>query len=214
MFPVALSPHRNQWMSQDTEDGETSSYGEWGHQMRCPGGHLPSCEVTYGSATAWKCNTCPESDHFDVFKEYSTGSKEDLSETVQSIFICVFVCQSLNGAQIFQTFVHLNLMHCRAEWNTHALLNVHPNVISHTTELKKHRRRICASTTSRWVVTSAALNGNKSNPKQLLCRSAMLWLRWKRVSKVNHDSSGPWVLCFELTHNIKTTSMTQTSSRD
>lgn len=141
MFPVALSPPRNPGTSQDTQDGETSSFPaeQWmGSSNDEPWGHSSSCEVTSGSVAAWKYSTCPMSDHFDVFKD-------DTLKWRFRLFLFVFsFAKALMGPRFFCSRCHLNLMNWGAELNMHALLhvNVHPNLNSHTKELKQKNKQM------------------------------------------------------------------------
>lgn len=91
--------------SQSTQEpGDEPRHRGWGDEfirwMRSsnvePAGHSSSCEVTSGPAAAWKHNTCPVSDHFDVFKEYT------LQWRFISLFLFVFsFASALMGPRLF-----------------------------------------------------------------------------------------------------------------
>lgn len=218
MFPVALSPPRNPGMSQDTEDGERSSYGEWGHQMRSPGAIRPPTRSPQGLPQPG--NTTHVLWVTTLMSLKNTRSHEDLSETVQSIFICVFICQIFNGAQIFQTKVwkmwempfkpdalrgrvkHARTLTCKCTPNLEQAHNIAKIWCS------------LGPTTSRWVGTSAAFKRSKVTRSSFCVGQRCCVCAEACIPKVIHDSLGPRVHCFELTQHIETTSMTRRSSRD
>lgn len=105
---------------------------------------------------------------------------------LSSLFLFGFsFAKALMGPRFF---VHLKLMHWGVESKTHAVLrvNVHPNMNSHTKGLQ-NKDGILGSTTSRWMITSAAFKSKQSDTKELLCCvSERLWLLWKR--QPNSDS--------------------------
>lgn len=140
-----------------------------------PGGHPSSCEVTSATATAWKYNTCPVSDHFDVFKEDTLNWR---FIRLSSLFLFVFSsAKALMGPRSFCAR-YLNLMHWGLESNTHILLqvNVHPN--SHTKE-RENTDPFSDPPRPGDEQHLRLLRGTK----QFLCWSERLWLQWNMHPK-------------------------------
>lgn len=144
-----------------------------------------------------------------------TRSSEDLSETVQSIFICVFICQSFNGAQILLCKIAFkpDALRGRVKQARTLTCKCTPKHEQSHERTKKHSC-ILGSITSRWLVTSAAFKRNKATQSSFCVDQRGCDCGEACIPKVIHDSLVPRVHCFELTHQIKTTSMTQRSSRD
>lgn len=181
MFPVALSPPRNPGMSQDTEDGETSSSPDerW---MRSSNEEPMTIHFPVRSPQAeTQLGNTADALRLTMLMSLKKTRRNEISQTVQSIFIWVFICQGFNAAQILCARYHLNLMHWGVASNTHAVLhvNVHPNIHQTWTSHTKLQNKdaILGSTTSRWVITSAAFKSKQSNTNELLCCvSERLWL--------------------------------------
>ena len=141
MFSVALSPPRNPGMSQDTEEGETSSSPDerW---MRSSNEEPMAIRSPVRSPQGLpRLGNTADVLRVTMLMSLKKTRTNEIHQTIQLIFIWVFICQSFNGAQILCARYHLNLMHWGVESNTHAVLcvNVHPNMDSHTKATKQRR---------------------------------------------------------------------------